>query len=72
MAKILMLVSSAKVIRLADGTPQPTGYFVEEAIKPYDRFIAAGAEVVVTTADGQTPHSRSVWARALLPLPRRG
>ncbi|HVW25661.1 MAG TPA: DJ-1/PfpI family protein [Polyangiaceae bacterium] len=56
MSKILMLVSSAKVIRLADGTPQPTGYFVEEAIKPYDRFVAAGAEVVVTTSDGQTPH----------------
>lgn len=56
MAKILMLVSSAKVIRLADGTPHPTGYFVEEAIKPFDRFIAAGAEVVITTADGQSPH----------------
>src|ERR1700741_1382476 len=56
MAKILMLVSSAKVIRLADGTPQVTGYFAEEAIKPYDRFIAAGAEVVVATADGQIPH----------------
>jgi putative intracellular protease/amidase len=56
MAKILMLVSSAKVIRLADGTPQETGYFVEEAIKPYDRFVAAGAEVVVATSDGQTPH----------------
>jgi putative intracellular protease/amidase len=55
-ARILMLVSSAKVIRLADGTPHPTGYFVEEAIKPYDRFIAAGAEVVVATSDGQAPH----------------
>src|SRR5215813_14558630 len=56
MARILMLVSSAKVIRLADGTPHSTGYFVDEAIKPYDRFIAAGAEVVVATSDGQTPH----------------
>ncbi|HVR62714.1 MAG TPA: DJ-1/PfpI family protein, partial [Polyangia bacterium] len=56
MARILMLVSSARVIRLADGTPHVTGYFVEEAIKPYDRFVAAGAEVVVATADGQTPH----------------
>src|ERR1700742_1779678 len=56
MAKILMLVSSAKVIRLADGTRQTTGYFVEEAIKPYDRFVAAGVEVVVATSDGQTPH----------------
>jgi putative intracellular protease/amidase len=56
MAKILMLVSSAKVIRLEDGTPYPTGYFVEEAIKPYERFVAAGAEVTVATADGQPPH----------------
>jgi putative intracellular protease/amidase len=56
MAKILMLVSSAKVIRLADGRPHETGYFVEEAIKPYDRFVAAGAEVVVATSDGQAPH----------------
>ncbi|HVZ71423.1 MAG TPA: type 1 glutamine amidotransferase domain-containing protein [Polyangia bacterium] len=56
MTKILMLVSSARVIRLADGTPHATGYFVEEAIKPYDRFVAAGVEVVVATSDGQTPH----------------
>jgi putative intracellular protease/amidase len=56
MARILMLVSSAKVIRLADGTPHPTGYFVEEAIKPYDHFVAAGVGVVVATSDGQTPH----------------
>jgi putative intracellular protease/amidase len=56
MAKILMLVSSAKVMRLADGTPHTTGYFVEEAVKPYDRFVSAGVEVVVATADGQPPH----------------
>src|ERR1700753_4201854 len=56
MARILMLVSSAKVMRLADGTPHTTGYFVEEAIKPYDRFVAAGVEVGVAPADGQTPH----------------
>ena len=46
MARILMLVSSARVIRLVDGRQHITGYFVEEAIKPYDRFVAAGAEVV--------------------------
>jgi putative intracellular protease/amidase len=56
MAQILMLVSSAKVMRLDDGALYPTGYFVEEAIKPYDRFVAAGVRVVVATADGQTPH----------------
>src|SRR6201999_2750190 len=43
-------------MRLGEGTPHPTGYFVEEAIKPYDRFVAAGVEVVVATSDGQTPH----------------
>src|ERR1700753_1627131 len=56
MARILMLVSSAKVFRLCDGKKYITGYFVEEAIKPYDRFVAAGVEVVVATSDGQIPH----------------
>lgn len=56
MPKILMLVSSAKVIGLADGTPHPTGCFVDETIKPYDRFVAAGAAVMVATVDGQLPH----------------
>jgi putative intracellular protease/amidase len=56
MPRILLLVSSAKVMRLDDGTAHVTGYFIDEVIKPYDRFVAAGAEVVVATADGQTPH----------------
>ncbi len=78
MAQILMLVSSAKVIRLEDGTLYPTGYFVEEAIKPYDRFVAAGVGVVVATSDGQTPHpdpygraSRLLVPESALSAPRR-
>jgi putative intracellular protease/amidase len=55
MARIAYLVSSATEIELADGTRHPTGYFAEEALKPYERFVAAGAEVVVITPDGRPP-----------------
>jgi putative intracellular protease/amidase len=55
MARIAYLVSSASEIVLADGTRHPTGYFAEEAIKPYHRFVDAGAEVVVLTPDGRPP-----------------
>ena len=55
MPRIAYLVSSATEIELADGSRHPTGYFAEEAIKPYQRFVAAGAEVVVITPDGRPP-----------------
>jgi putative intracellular protease/amidase len=42
---------------LADGTPYPTGYLVEEALKPYERFRDAGFDVTVITPDGQPPHA---------------
>ncbi|MFD4194304.1 DJ-1/PfpI family protein [Amycolatopsis thermoflava] len=55
MPRIAYLVSSAREIELADGTLHPTGYFAEEALKPYERFVAAGADVVVVTPDGREP-----------------
>jgi putative intracellular protease/amidase len=55
MARIAYLVSSADAITLADGTQHPTGYFAEEALKPYERFTAAGLDVVVVTPDGRAP-----------------
>ncbi|MDF3293241.1 DJ-1/PfpI family protein [Streptomyces silvisoli] len=55
MARIAYLVSSAKELALADGTRHPTGYFAEEALKPYERFCAAGHDVVVVTPDGLAP-----------------
>ncbi len=42
---------------LADGTPHPTGYFAEEALKPYERFVAAGFDVTVITPDGEPPYA---------------
>jgi putative intracellular protease/amidase len=55
MSRIAYLISSATEITMADGTTHPTGYFAEEAVKPYQEFVAAGLEVVVVTTDGQPP-----------------
>jgi len=57
MTRIAYLVTSAREMTLADGTPHPTGYFAEEALKPYERFTAAGFDVTVITPDGQPPHA---------------
>jgi putative intracellular protease/amidase len=65
MPRLLYLVTSAREIRLADGTPHETGYFAEEAAVPYRKFAAAGVDVVVATPDGRSPHADSY---GLLPI----
>ena len=55
MTRIAYLVSSASDITMADGATHPTGYFAEEALKPYERFVAAGFDVAVVTPDGEAP-----------------
>ncbi len=57
MTHIAYLVTSAREMALADGTAHPTGYFAEEAITPYERFVEAGFTVTVLTPDGQPPHA---------------
>jgi putative intracellular protease/amidase len=57
MTHVAYLVSSAREMTLADGTAHPTGYFAEEAITPYERFVAAGFDVTVITPDGQPPYA---------------
>jgi putative intracellular protease/amidase len=57
MTRIAYLVTSAREMTLADGTEHPTGYFAEEALKPYERFAAAGFDVTVITPDGQPPYA---------------
>jgi len=52
LTRIAYLVTSAREMTLADGTSHPTGYFAEEALKPYERFEAAGFDVTVITPDG--------------------
>jgi putative intracellular protease/amidase len=55
MPRVLCLVSSARQLPLADGTPHPIGYLAGETLTPYERFVAAGVDVVVTTPDGESP-----------------
>jgi putative intracellular protease/amidase len=57
MTRIAYLVSSAREMTLADGSTHPTGYFAEEAVKPYERFEAAGFDVTVITPDGRPPYA---------------
>jgi putative intracellular protease/amidase len=55
MAKLLMVVSSARTIRLADGSDHPTGYLAEEVLEPYEAFEAAGVDVVFASPEGKVP-----------------
>jgi putative intracellular protease/amidase len=55
MPRILFLVSSARQMPLAGGSPYVTGFFAAEALIPYERFVAAGVDVVVATPDGELP-----------------
>src|ERR1700722_18885380 len=50
--RLLLLVSAAREITLADGTQHETGFFAEEALIPYDRFARAGLDIVVATPGG--------------------
>lgn len=55
MAKILFVVTGSDHWTLADGTAHPTGFWAEEAVAPYERFKAAGYEIVVATPGGVVP-----------------
>jgi hypothetical protein len=56
-----MVVSSAKEMAVGDGT-HPTGYWAEKVLKPYDRFVTAGLELVI--ANG--PAERDTLAVSML------
>jgi putative intracellular protease/amidase len=55
MMRILFLLTSARSILLTHGSSQETGFFAADALKPYDCFTAAGAEIAVATVDGKPP-----------------
>ena len=57
MARLLMIVSSAPVITLADGKEHPTGYWAEEVIEPYRRFLEAGVDLMIATPGGRSPQA---------------
>lgn len=55
MTRLLLVVSSATEIDLADGTPHAIGYWPEEVSRPLRRFVDAGVDVVVATPGGRAP-----------------
>ncbi len=57
MARLLMIVSSVRSIDLTSRKGYETGYSADEVLKPYDKFVAAGVEVVAATPDGKPPHA---------------
>ncbi len=55
MAKILMVLSAADGLTLADGTTHPTGYWAEEVARSHQVLTEAGIAVDVATPGGRTP-----------------
>ncbi|WP_423464526.1 type 1 glutamine amidotransferase domain-containing protein [Promicromonospora sp. MS192] len=55
MPKILMVLSAASTLRLADGTTHPTGYWAEEVAASHRVLTAAGAHVDIATPGGVRP-----------------
>ncbi|MFJ5774201.1 type 1 glutamine amidotransferase domain-containing protein [Streptomyces sp. NPDC093094] len=55
MSKILMVVSGAGTLELADGSTHPTGYWAEEVAASHQVLTAEGADVVIATPGGVRP-----------------
>ncbi|MFI9150081.1 type 1 glutamine amidotransferase domain-containing protein [Streptomyces sp. NPDC053367] len=55
MSKILMVLSAADTLELADGSTHPTGYWAEEVAASHQVLTAAGADVVIATPGGARP-----------------
>lgn len=69
MPRILIVVSSADEIALADGSPHETGFWAEELYKPLKIFEAAGVEATVATPDGRAPHADSYGLEPIFNYP---
>ncbi|WP_106403342.1 type 1 glutamine amidotransferase domain-containing protein [Actinocorallia populi] len=55
MSKVLMVISGADSLTLADGSVHPTGYWAEEVAASHRVFTEAGVEVVLATPGGVRP-----------------
>ncbi|MEU2391413.1 type 1 glutamine amidotransferase domain-containing protein [Streptomyces sp. NPDC007369] len=55
MAKVLMVLTGADSLTLADGTTHPTGYWAEEVVASHRVLRAAGHEVDLATPGGVRP-----------------
>jgi putative intracellular protease/amidase len=55
MKKLLMVVSGADSLTLADGTSHPTGFWAEEVVESVRVLRAEGVEVTIATPGGVVP-----------------
>jgi putative intracellular protease/amidase len=55
MTKVLMILSAADRLTLADGAEHPTGFWAEEVATPFARLTDAGVQVDVATPGGRVP-----------------
>jgi putative intracellular protease/amidase len=53
--KLLIIMTGAADLRLLDGTAHPSGFWAEEFVVPYERFVAEGFDVDVATVGGVPP-----------------
>ena len=55
MTKVLMVLTGADTWTMKDGTPHPTGFWMEEFVRPHKTFTDAGFDVSMATPQGRAP-----------------
>lgn len=55
MTRVLMIISAADHLTLADGTDHPTGFWAEEVVTPHRALTEAGLTVDIATPGGRVP-----------------
>src|SRR4051794_4175658 len=55
MTRVLMVLTATKVWTMKNGFPHPTGFWVEEFMRPHQIFGQAGFMIDIATPGGQAP-----------------
>jgi putative intracellular protease/amidase len=55
MTAVVMVLTGADTWTMKDGTPHPTGFWMEEFVRPHKTFTEAGFDVSLATPGGRTP-----------------
>jgi putative intracellular protease/amidase len=55
MTAVLMILTGSDTWTMKDGSPHPTGFWMEEFVRPHKTFSEAGFDVSIATPQGRTP-----------------
>jgi len=55
MTSVLMILTGSDVWTMKDGTPHPTGFWMEEFVRPHKTFSDVGFDVSIATPQGRVP-----------------